>query len=242
MSVSSTSLVTSGFWISLGERLTHTDSPSWPGKVCLPLACLPACLVEHLAADRGDQSDLLGQRHEGARKDEPALRVEPARERLDRDRPTGLQADDRLVVDADLVAFDGLLERGRELVAPADACVHARLVERVAPLAAALRRVHRDVGIREQLVGRARPGATRRDPDARVDHHLASVERERRAQGLDDPARDALRLPLTHALEQHAELVAAEPRRRVARPAPRPARGRRPRSRRRRQRCGRRCR
>ena len=61
-----------------------------------------AGLVEHELADRHDQPGLLGQRDELAGRDEAALRVLPAHERLGGDHVAGGEAGDRLVLDREL--------------------------------------------------------------------------------------------------------------------------------------------
>ena len=118
----------------------------------------------------------------------------PTGERLDRDHRAGLEVDDRLVVDVDLVALDGPLERGDELLPMPDAGVHLGLVERVTALAAVLRAVHRDVRIPEQLVGRRRARTPTAIPTLAWTRHLPAVDRERRLERSDEPLGDPLRL------------------------------------------------
>ena len=157
-----------GSWTSRAETLTHIRrSPAAPAR--RPSGDLAARLAKDPAADRQDRAVLFGDLDEVARRHEAALRVLPAHEGLDAREPAGLEVDDRLVAEVQLVELDGLLELHRELVAVADGLVHARVEDLEAGLAAGLGHVHRDVGVADH-VGRpldrvARPG----DADARRD-------------------------------------------------------------------------
>ena len=89
-----------------------------------------------------------------------------------------------------------------------------------APLAGALRRVHRDVGVPEQVVRRI--GTRRaRDADAGVDVHLVAAEQERRLHRLAEPLHQRRRVHRTALLQEDRELVAAESRHRVGHPGAR---------------------
>lgn len=80
-----------------------------------------------------------------------------------------------------------------------------------------LGRVHGQVGVTQQRLGLvARPGE--REPDARPYGQLAPAQAERVEEGVTDTLGRALRLlDPGDVLEQHRELVATEPRDRVAR-------------------------
>ena len=69
-------------------------------------------LVQHPAADRDHEADLLGERHELLRRDEAALRVRPANERLEPLDAPRRDVHDREVVDAELLVQEGALEVG----------------------------------------------------------------------------------------------------------------------------------
>ena len=56
-------------------------------------------------------------------------------------------------MDLELVQLDRLLQLGLQLEPLDHALVHRRLEDAVAALAVALRHVHRDVGVAEQLLG-----------------------------------------------------------------------------------------
>ena len=64
-----------------------------------------------------------------------------------------VEADDRLVVQLELVGGDRALQVGAQLQAREHALVHRRLEQAVAALAVALGDVHRGVGVADELVG-----------------------------------------------------------------------------------------
>ena len=131
----------------------------------------------------------------------------------------GRQLDDRLVVDHQLAVADAPGKLRRERVAGDDRRVHRRVEDRDAALAAGLRRVHRDVGVAEQLVGVLVRVAPDGDADRAADDEVLAGDRERHLERLDDPARDGVR-PAQPVLvrQQQRELVAAQPRREVVAP------------------------
>jgi hypothetical protein len=86
--------------------------------------------------------------------------------------------------------------------------VHAWLIDGVAPLAAALRPVHRQVRVAEQGLGVV---AARRDPDARAHVELAFAKLERLLKRIQEPLRGAGGVArLAELLQQDRELVSAE--------------------------------
>src|SRR3712207_5546303 len=120
------------------------------------------------------------------------------------------------ILDDELVAGEAAAEVGLELEAVDEGEVHLVPVGLPPALAAALGRVHGEVGLGQELVGggggRGRVG----DADAGADEHLTLAGAEPALHLLDDPVGDGLDLVLAgHVLEQHGELVAAEPGRRV---------------------------
>ena len=129
--------------------------------------------------------------------------------------PAGRELDDRLVVEDELArSATARCEVGRQLWRRDHRVVHLGLEHDDAALAARLRRVHRDVGVAQQLVGgvdaRRRPAAM--PMLARTSTSLA-VDRERRARAPPISARpprsDAF--DVRRVLEQDRELVAAQP-------------------------------
>ena len=87
--------------------------------------------------------------------------------------PAGLEVDDRLVAEVELVALDGVLEVHRHLVPVADGLVHARVEDLEPGLAAGLGHVHRHVGVADhvgrpvdRVAGRGHADATPRSVTA----------------------------------------------------------------------------
>ena len=123
-----------------------------------------------------------------------------------------VEADDRLVVQLELVGGDRALEVGAQLEALEHALVHRRLEQPVAALALALGDVHRGVRVADQLVGvRRRAAVDDRDAEAGTHGELLVLDGQRHGERLDDPlGRVGRGLRAVGALEQHGELVAAE--------------------------------
>ena len=88
-------------------------------------------------------SSASGTKSSGAR--ETSLRMLPAHERFEPFDLAGLQDDDGLVVQDELVAVDRALEVGLQLEPAQRGVVHRRFEHLVATLARFLRHVHRDV-------------------------------------------------------------------------------------------------
>ena len=174
--------------------------------------------VEHPAPDRLDQPALLGDRDELGGTDETALGMLPAQQRLDRADRAVVQRDDRLVDDAQLVA----LERAPQVVLDRQALDRARAHRAVehleASASALLGLVHRGVGVADQ-----RWPAACSSPSAIAIPRLAlakcspALSSNGSSKALDDALGDArCRALVGDVLEQHDELVAAEPCDRVA--------------------------
>jgi len=139
----------------------------------------------------------------------------PAHERLESGDRTTSQAEDRLIGEDQLLALDRALEVDLELEALDDRGVHLGLEHRVAPLAAALGAVHRQVRVPKQGLGAGRSDC---NADAGADVDLAAAQLEGRVERVEDPLRRARGVAgLGHLLDQDRELVAAQPRDRVGR-------------------------
>ncbi len=144
------------------------------------------------------------------------LRRSPTSQGLEAHDPALAQVDDRLEDGDDLVTLDSPLKRNGELVTAADLRVHPGLVVGKTLLADALRRVHRDVGVLQELIG-ARSGRGGSDSDAAVHSRLPAVKCQRPSKRLQKRLRDDLAAVSIGRVEQHGELVAAEARRCVRR-------------------------
>ena len=150
---------------------------------------------------------LLGQRNELVRREQPALRVLPANERLHVGDGAGVEVDERLVVHDELAQIDGVAQLADELQPRARVAV---LLVRVEGMSAArrLRLVHRHIGVPQEAVGILAMFREDRDPHARGHLDVDAVDREAVLERARDPVAD-LR-GRSRAGQQHRELVAAE--------------------------------
>ena len=115
---------------------------------------------------------------------------------------------------------DGADEPGLQPVAPVELLAQGGVEDLRAPAAADLGAVDRDVGLHEDPLGVHGTVLRDRHADARADADLAAAGQDQRlGEGGDQPFRDGDggRL-LVDGLEEHDELVPAEPRDHVARP------------------------
>ena len=71
-----------------------------------PLAALPKCVGQDVASQLLDQPCTLGDRYELVRRDESALGMLPAHERLDADDPPASQLGFRLEMQHELFVLD----------------------------------------------------------------------------------------------------------------------------------------
>ncbi len=127
----------------------------------------------------------------------------------------GLQADDRLEEQLELLLLDRPPQVAAELEAGERDLVHLGLVEPAAGTACALGLVHGQVGVAHQLGHRPAPERGG-DPDACCHLEHSSLDVERGAERAHDPVgRQQCRLGVGDALQQDGELVAAEARGRV---------------------------
>ena len=153
--------------------------------------------------------------------DDPHAGALPAHECLDPGDLAGPQVDLGLVVEPELVAR----ERPPEVVVEGEplggAQSHAVLEDLVAVLAPPFRLVHRHVRVAQQVLaprGTPVPTPPERDPDARRRVEVPPCNAHRRVEGGRDPGRhrpDLLRAG--GVLQEHGELVAPEPGRRISR-------------------------
>ena len=140
-----------------GDTLTLIVSASSRAIRVAPRPQLPARRGGDEPAERHDQPGLLGERDELGRRDQPALGVAPADERLEPDDPCRRAARRS--------AGSGARTAPRSIAARSSASIsrrlwartpHRRVEDGVARLALRLGRVHRGIGVGEQVV-RARP-------------------------------------------------------------------------------------
>ena len=215
------------------------------GVVAHPGRRVAAGEVQGAAPERNDESGLFGERHEDRRRDTALHRVIPADQRLDAHDALRREFHDRLVVEQELAAV-GIVECaaqvGLQAQPPHHRLEHARLEQLVAAAAVRLGEVHRHVGVTQHVAGRVdRLGDG--DAEARRARRFAAEHAERHLERRGDAVRDVEhRLPVAGRLEQHGELVAAQPGHHVVRTRPVPGAASRRRSAARRPARDRRCR
>ena len=198
-----------------------TEMPSGRPNSLLPRRALAAGLAEHEAGERDDEARLLGDGDELGRRHLAAVGPRPARQRLEAGDLGRRQADDRLVVHGELVALDALAQLGLERQPAHRAGVHHRVEQLVAAAAGGLRAVHRDVGVAQQVVHRAdTAGRPARCPMLADAYSSRSVDARtaRPAPAADDRRPGTTSSGDAEVVDEHGELVAAEPRQGVARP------------------------
>ncbi len=136
----------------------------------------------------------------------------PAGKRLEPDQATGREVDLGLVVDDELVAFDGATQIGLPLQPRHDRCRHPWLEERGRTWPDRLRLVEGDIGPAQQIAGPGTAG-TEGNADAGVDIGLGRIDGEWRREGGDQALgrRDGIAW-LIDPVEQDRELIATEAR------------------------------
>ena len=202
--------------------LTLTLTSERQALVC-PLRGLPGGGREHPSGQRGDQVVDLRHGDEVTGWQQSSLGMLPADQGLDAMHPPGREMQDRLVVEDELVGLDRLAQ----LAGHSHFLLHGVPevpAEHLHPAAAApLGRVHRKVGVSNQ-VGRPGSGGVAalrgRDPDARGQPSGAAVE----VEGLVEDALETLgqcdsARRVTVPAEDD-ELVTTEPADGVLRPGP----------------------
>src|SRR5688572_22185940 len=124
-----------------------------------------------------------------------------------------LQCHDGLVVDPELLPYEGSPEPRLQYQALHDLSIHAGLEHLVASLASMFGSVHRQVRVPQEIGRLLLSGAVEGDPGADGGEHLLFSKRKGRLQHLRDPLRYLNYLTYTsNALDQDSELVPAEAR------------------------------
>src|ERR1700722_1741483 len=191
-------------------RQIHRN-PQGRQSVELPGARLAAALAHPPGADAADQTAFLGDGYELRRRDRAALRMVPPQQCLGAVHDSRRDADLGLIVQLELLLFQGdahvdfqpdLLLRGR---------VHARREALEIVAAPLLRAVHRRIGVRQQGLDLRAVQRKKRDTDARRGMNLDVRNAHRLLHYIDDaagylPRRIGIR---TRRHDQY-ELVAAE--------------------------------
>ena len=137
----------------VAEEIDADGRRSHPVESILPLERLFAAGPQDPLADGVDETGFFGQGEKLAGWKQTTLGVLPAQESLACDDATRRGVDDRLVVEPELVPFEGASEIVHQMELAQHEGVHRLVVDEVAVPAVALRPVHGDVGIAEDFVG-----------------------------------------------------------------------------------------
>ena len=127
---------------------------------------LAASFIDDPGTDRNDQPGLLCDRDEAPRQNESEARMLPAHERLGTEQAAAAAINTRLIVEAQLAAFDGMAQVVLDIQALAGARVHLDREELRVVATGEFCLVHRDVGIAHQGVDIAAVFGIDRDTDA----------------------------------------------------------------------------
>src|SRR5919107_50331 len=122
-----------------------------------------------------------------------------------------IQCYDGLIVDSELLPYEGSPEPRLQCQALYGLSIHAGLEHLVASLASMFGSVHRQVRV-PQEIRRLLRSTTECDPDADSGSNLMLIESEGRLQALCDPLRESncVMYPI-NLLDKYGELVPAEP-------------------------------
>ena len=168
--------------------------------------------MEDLPPERDDQPGGFRNRDELKRGQQPPDRVVPTDEGFGTDEPARVGRDDRLVVDLELAGLEAFSDADGRLQPPHGVGVHVGPVHLEAPLSVALRQVHGEVRIAQEVVGRLLRAPAEGDADAGPHRHIVVVDAKRRRQALGDAlGHRGGCLGHRPRLDQHGELVSAEP-------------------------------
>ena len=176
-----------------------------------------AGLAEQPASDGDDQPGLLGERHEVLRRDQPALGMRPADQRLEALDAAAGDVHDGQIVNAELLARQGVAQFRLQLEQVRSALPHLRVEHCGMSPTLRFGAVHRRGGIGKQVLHPGICGRARGDADADREGKLLCRNLEGPRHCLVDAARHHLRGAGSGKIfEQHGELVGAQAREQVA--------------------------
>ena len=170
--------------------------------------------LEHFPRDGVHQPDLLDDREECVRVEQPAGGVLPAHERLRAEDGTGGHVDLRLVVQHELVAIERGVEVLDRLEPDAVGLIELRVVA-LRPGVGVLGGVHRDIGASEQIDDADRLVVAFGDAGARVDEQPRAVDGEGLRDPIEDPDGDLAAFVGGRERDQEGELVTPQPHEQV---------------------------
>jgi len=210
----------------LARREVHRDLHPGVAQV-EPGPALAAGLLQRPQPDRHDEPAFLRDRDEFRGRHHP-LPVVPPQQRLGAEDAPGLQRHDRLEVQHEFVALERTTQAQLQLRMAFGARGHVvrEALEVVAPFALGM--VHREVGVAQERVGVLVVHRVDREADACREVQLVARNHGALGHRGEQALRDLRDLvEVGQALEQHGELVVAQPRQGVdaAQARLQPARG-----------------
>ena len=138
-----------------------------------PARELCADLVQHPATDRQDQPGVFGDLDELVGRDQPAVGVAPAQQRLETHQSLVGKVDDWLVVQFELLARDCVAEVALDRHSLHEVLAELRVEELKAAAAEVLGAVHRGVCVAQQLFRALAAVFADGDPDTGGHEHFA---------------------------------------------------------------------
>ena len=162
-------------------------------------------------AELVDQAGFFGDRHEIRRRNHAAHGMAPAHQRFAAGDAVVLQAEARLVVDLEAAVRDRLAQIQLQRAARPDLRVHVRLEEAIGAPAGGLGRIHRQIGVLQDLVEIGAVLRRQRDADRGIRGDLMAEALVGRADRLEDAVDEIDHLGgIADAGLHDGELVAAE--------------------------------
>ena len=184
--------------------------------ITLPGAALTQCRLQDPVSERPDEPRPLRHRNELVGKDQPAVGVLPAHERLDTGKGASADIHLRLEMEPQLI----LLDRAPQLSIQRDLrrCVHVQFgrIHRRAQIRA-LGGVHGDVGTAHQVSGAEAIDGEAGDADAATDLELVPVDAERLVERVEQFFGDAYRCHGASLRQQQRKLITTQPRQDIRR-------------------------
>ena len=168
-------------------------------------------LLHHVERQRADQAGGLGDLDERVGLEEAAGRRAPAGKRLEADQLAGRKVDQRLEEGDELVAEDAAADVLLELEPVGQLALEVLVEPGEAVAPGALGRIERDVALAEHVLLALR-AADRGEADRYRDHRLGAAQEHRGRELGDDRLGDRFGRGFGRAVQEHGELVAADPR------------------------------
>jgi hypothetical protein len=135
----------------------------------------------------------------------------PSDQCLNGTHPAIVESHDGLIEHSELAPLDGASEISLELEPAHGVCIHPQMEHCIPGLAMALRLVHGQIGIPQQIVRSAFAWAANRDADTGGNEHIPATEAEWSGKVMEDPVGHQARfLRLSNTFEKNRELVAAQ--------------------------------